>query len=824
MPFWLRHLSRSPPLPFATSPVRHLSRSPPLPFAISPVRHLSRSPPLPFATSPVRHLSRSPPPPFPSSPVPLLPRSPPPPFPFSPVPLLPRSSPHGAASLRTEQPPCARSRRAGSWAQQDAHLPCRPAPLRSSLRTRSREGISSLATGRHLLAAHGKASPRWPREGISSLATGRHLLAAHGKASPLWPASKVLSPGTAFQAPQRGANEDGQLGTGALAHSAALQLVPALAGADVVQLVGGSRNSLALTQDGRVQNVLPLFLTPCAVCTAPMPVLLSNQHASSLLFPSSPWCLWGWNQHYTTHTLPPIPLLSPPPLSFPASATHQVFLWGWNQRSTLGHPPAPAAPREAVPCQVESLKDEKIVQAAVGGWHCLAVNEKGTAFSWGGNEYGQCAAKVADKLHGNKLSARDILSPFPCVPQLRVKQVAAGGTHSVVLTREGEVWVWGQPWPPADAKHVWVPARVPGLKGVSSIVVGAFHNVALRGDGRVVAWGILSKQVWVPAKVPGLKGVRSIAVGAFHNLALKGDGRVVAWGSNEYGQLGTGDTQPRSLPVDLPQLTHAHVVRAACMLSRHLRAICLHPHPHSSPAPGGPQDPVHHFLHAVLPPCPPSSAQVVWAWGRGEHGRMGFGEDKTIKAVPTVVTLLAGETVVQASCGGTHSLVVTLDGRMFTFGRVDDGRLGPAGSVTTGDLVRVPLPGDPDATFHPDDHPNLHRRLGSISRSLSNSSEQPRSRWRAAFAVCGGRHNLALLCPEEDLSEVSCHLPWHKAQKEREGKKAQEGQVQGAGGAEAASKAGTSGSDAGDGSTQQGGSNGDGERAEGAASIDGNDT
>lgn len=29
-------------------------------------------------------------------------------------------------------------------------------------------------------------------------------------------------------------------------------------------------------------------------------------------------------------------------------------------------------------------------------------------------------------------------------------QVAAGGTHSVVLTREGHVWTWGQPWPPGD--------------------------------------------------------------------------------------------------------------------------------------------------------------------------------------------------------------------------------------------------------------------------------------------------------------------------------------------------------------------------------------
>lgn len=28
--------------------------------------------------------------------------------------------------------------------------------------------------------------------------------------------------------------------------------------------------------------------------------------------------------------------------------------------------------------------------------------------------------------------------------------MAAGGTHSVVLTREGHVWTWGQPWPPGD--------------------------------------------------------------------------------------------------------------------------------------------------------------------------------------------------------------------------------------------------------------------------------------------------------------------------------------------------------------------------------------
>lgn len=49
--------------------------------------------------------------------------------------------------------------------------------------------------------------------------------------------------------------------------------------------------------------------------------------------------------------------------------------------------------------------------------------------------------------------------------------------------------------------------------------------------------------------------MRLIAVGAFHNLALLEDGTLWAWGNNEYGQLGTGDTQPRSQPVAIDGLS-----------------------------------------------------------------------------------------------------------------------------------------------------------------------------------------------------------------------------------------------------------------------------
>ena len=65
-------------------------------------------------------------------------------------------------------------------------------------------------------------------------------------------------------------------------------------------------------------------------------------------------------------------------------------------------------------------------------------------------------------------------------------------------------------------------------------------------------------------RVQGLENVRLIAVGAFHNLALEEDGRLMAWGNNEYGQLGTGDTQPTPHPVPVQGLDGLTLV---CFLS-----------------------------------------------------------------------------------------------------------------------------------------------------------------------------------------------------------------------------------------------------------------
>ena len=73
-----------------------------------------------------------------------------------------------------------------------------------------------------------------------------------------------------------------------------------------------------------------------------------------------------------------------------------------------------------------------------------------------------------------------------------------------------------------------------GLTNVVAVAGGAWHSLALKSDGTVVAWGDNeSGQTNVPQ---GLSNVMAIAAGNFHSVALKNDGRVVSWGDIGEGQ------------------------------------------------------------------------------------------------------------------------------------------------------------------------------------------------------------------------------------------------------------------------------------------------
>jgi RCC1 and BTB domain-containing protein len=66
---------------------------------------------------------------------------------------------------------------------------------------------------------------------------------------------------------------------------------------------------------------------------------------------------------------------------------------------------------------------------------------------------------------------------------------------------------------------------------------------------------------------------------------------------------------------------------------------------------------------------------AVFMWGRGEDGQLGLG-DTSDQDEPTYVDALRGVGVRQIACGSGHTVVLTTEGEVYTWGRGDDGRLG----------------------------------------------------------------------------------------------------------------------------------------------------
>jgi alpha-tubulin suppressor-like RCC1 family protein len=216
----------------------------------------------------------------------------------------------------------------------------------------------------------------------------------------------------------------------------------------------------------------------------------------------------------------------------------------------------------------------RCAQACWGGWHGLAVTASGEAYAWGGNENMQAGAADAP--------SDAVPLPARVLPALRVLQVAAGAMHSLALVEGGDVWGWGQPlttWaPPAggDSSNLYgkqrAPVRVAGAAGVVRIAAGAFHNLALTGGGHVLAWGNAdygqlglgsTNHCAEPAVVQELSraGVTALAAGGWHSAALTAGGVVYVWGRGEHGRLGLGDSwRDRLAPTELPLAARAAAV------------------------------------------------------------------------------------------------------------------------------------------------------------------------------------------------------------------------------------------------------------------------
>ena len=282
---------------------------------------------------------------------------------------------------------------------------------------------------------------------------------------------------------------------------------------------------------------------------------------------------------------------------------------------------------------------------------------------------------------------------------IRIVKVSNGSYHSFGLTSDGRIYAWGRNTSgelgigtTLARSNVPIAVKTTGTpmdgKVVKQVEGGGryegSHSIALASDGTVYTWGFnqygqlgnnttTNSRSPIAVQVAGTplagKTIVQIAAGADHSLALDSDGALYAWGSNAYGQLGNGTTTNSSVPV-------AVKIAGTPLAGKTIVQI----------AAGANHNMVLTFDGAV------------YTWGWNYHGQLGNNtktNSNTIVAVQTIGTPIAGKKIVKIAAGQGHSLALTDDGMVYTWGRNDTGQLGNNATTDVMLPVTVTVTGTP---------------------------------------------------------------------------------------------------------------------------------
>ena len=263
--------------------------------------------------------------------------------------------------------------------------------------------------------------------------------------------------------------------------------------------------------------------------------------------------------------------------------------------------------------------------------------------------------------HGEGVARLNTPTRLPSSPLggERAVSVSAGERHNLALAADGAVWSWGYGGEGrlghSDGQHQWQPQKIEALAGqrVVALSAAAGHNLALAADGSLWSWGAGDygqlghgdeHTQLLPKKVEAFAGQRVLAVSAraLHSLALTADGAVWSWGRGGQGRLGHGDEQNQLLPKEIEAFAGQRVVAVSAGREHNL-AI--------------------------------TADGAAWSWGFGTCGLLGHG-DQQRQLLPKKIEALAGQRVLAVSAGQSHSIAITADGAVSSWGLGGFGCLG----------------------------------------------------------------------------------------------------------------------------------------------------
>ena len=217
-----------------------------------------------------------------------------------------------------------------------------------------------------------------------------------------------------------------------------------------------------------------------------------------------------------------------------------LLAFGCSDHGRLGV--APKKPDRTVPTHVTALQPHFIVGAAAGGEHSLAVTRSGAVFSWGRGRYGQLG-------HGD-MTTHETPTEVAGAAEKRVTNVSAGFHHSLLLTESGMSIAFGR-----------------GDNGRAGL---GDELKQVRYQGSLITYQPTPQLVALPWEKKGIALI-GIAAGSAHSLLLGSDGTLLTFGDAKHGALGIGEEGTQLMPATVDWLDdETMVVHMACGLAHSL--------------------------------------------------------------------------------------------------------------------------------------------------------------------------------------------------------------------------------------------------------------
>ncbi len=180
---------------------------------------------------------------------------------------------------------------------------------------------------------------------------------------------------------------------------------------------------------------------------------------------------------------------------------------------------------------------------------------------------------------------------------------------------------------------------------IIDISYGYSHILALTKSLKCFSWGYnangkLGNSSQINDNIPkvirslDLKNIVKISCGGHHSLVLTKSGGLYGFGYNANGEIGCGNNTNQLKPIKINGFNNEYIISIACGANHSLALTDM---------------------------------RQVYSWGLNIDGQLGLG-NKIFQNIPVKMNLNNNQIIESIFCGLNHSILVSEDERVYTFG------------------------------------------------------------------------------------------------------------------------------------------------------------